>query len=164
MQPSIPANTSGTTRLMLGALGHQVGWTERLILPAPAAGAQWKYTADGRYFERILSVGYTFTASAVVGNRFLSVQLTDNNGLVITKIPGGDNVAAAGVPVVWLTVGSALLAQGPNGDTFGSIPDFLIPPGWSWGSQVFGMDVGDQFSQVVLMVQRYPNDAAQQII
>ena len=42
----------------------------------------------------------------------------------------------------------------------GYLPDLMIPAGWSWSTATSAMDAGDQFDQIILLVQRFPNDAA----
>lgn len=156
-----PANTSSTARLILGELGFQVGWQERVILPAPAAGAQWAHVTDGRYFERILAMDITFTTSSVVANRYPVVDLVDNNGQVITEFPAGAGILASSTVLAHLAIDGPAYAFGTTGATYGYMPDILTPPGWAWQSSVGGMDAGDQFTRVALLVQRFPNDAAQ---
>lgn len=155
-----PGNTSQTARLMVNPPGFAVGWQEPVYLPNPPAGQNWSYTVDGRYYERVVAVQYVFTASAAAGNRFPSVALADANGTQVTIVPGGQNVAPSTAVDANLTVGAPGFAQGTVGNTVGYIPDLLIPPGWRWRSVTGGIDVADQFSGIVLLVQRFPNDAA----
>lgn len=154
-----PPNTSSTARLILGELGFQVGWQQPIYVPNPGAGAQWKHTVDGRYFERVVAVSFSFATSAVVANRFPTVQLTDTNGVTITSVLAGNSVAANSFLGVFLALDGPSYASGGSGSTFGFLPDLLIPPGWSWGSATFGMDPGDAFTGVTLLVQQFPNDA-----
>lgn len=154
----LPNNTSQTARLLVDPPGYAVGWQERLILPDPAVGAQWLHTVDGRYYERLVTCRYAFATSAVVANRFPSVQLKDTDGKVVTVVPGGQNVAASATANAYLTVGAPAYAQGTSGNVIGFIPDLLVPPGWSWGSVTGNMDAGDAFTGVLLVVQRFPND------
>jgi hypothetical protein len=153
-------NTSQTARLMVGAPGFAVGWQEPLYLPSPAVGAQWSHKCDGRYYERLLAVSFTLTASAAVPQRFPVLNLTDTNGVVITEVPAGAGVAASTSLVAYLATGVPGIANASAGAAYGYLPDLLIPPGWAWSSQVFGMDVADQLSGIVMLVQRFPNDAA----
>lgn len=162
MSTPLAHSSSSTARLMTGALAHQVGWQEPVYLPQPAAGAQWSFKVDGRYFTRVLAIRYLFATSAVVANRFPEVQLVDSNGASITSVPGGSTVAASNFLTAYLTLEAPGFAGGSSGDTFGFLPDLLIPPDWIWKSSVFGMDAGDQFSQIILLVQRFPNDTASQ--
>lgn len=153
-------NTSDTARLMNQAPGFAVGWQDRVVVPAPAAGANWKYTVDGRYYERVLAVHFTFNTSAVVANRFPVVALTDNNGFIVTSVPGGSGIAASNGVITDLVVGGPAYNLGNTGNAFGFLPDLLVPPGWIWQSQTFGIDVGDAYTGISLLVQRFPNDAA----
>ena len=160
MTTPVPGNTSQTARLMIRAPGFAVGWQERIVLPAPAAGQQWSYKIDGRYTERLVAVTFGLTTSAVVANRSPVVLLRDNTGTVITQVPAGNAVAAASTLTAYLVNGSPNTAQGAAGNTYGFLPEILVPGDWSWGSGVGGMDPGDQLSAVTLLVHRFPNDAA----
>ena len=160
MASPLPGNTSQTARLMIRAPGFAVGWQERIILPAPAAGQQWTYKVDGRYTERLVAVWFALTTSAVVASRFPVVVLRDNNGTVITEVPAGNAVAAASTVTAYLVNGAPGTAQGGVGNTYGFLPDLLIPGDWAWGSGVGAMDPADQLSAVTLLVHRFPNDAA----
>ena len=162
MTTPLAHSSSSTTRLMTGALSHQVGWQEPVYLPQPPAGQNWKFKVDGRYFTRVLSVTFVLQTSAVVANRFPQLQLLDQNGVLVTAIGAGGTVVASSNLQNYLTVGNPFISAGASGGSFGYMPDFLIPPDWSWQSQVFGIDPGDQLSGIVLLVQRFPNDAASQ--
>lgn len=156
-----PANTSGTARLLLGAPSYEVGWQEPVYVPNPAAGASFTYKSDGRYYERVLAVTFALTTSAAVANRFAQLYLKDANGAVVTSVPCGGTVVAATTLSVNLFVGAPTLANSASGGSWGSLPDLLIPPGWQWALTVFGEDVADQVSGIVLLVQRFPNDAVE---
>jgi len=155
-----PGNTSGTARLMVGAPAYAVGWQELLYVPKPAAGAQWSHVADGRYLTRVTAVRFQFTASAVVANRFIELQLKDTNGVIVTEVPAGQNIAASTAAQISLTPNCPQLADGAAFGVPGYLPDLMIPAGWSWSTSTSAMDAGDQFDQIILLVQRFPNDAA----
>src|SRR5882724_249907 len=160
MTSPLARSTSDTARLMVGAPGVAVCWKKRVYPPNPAAGAQWAHKADGRFLTRLLAVTFTLVTSAVVANRFPAVNLTDSNGKLVTSAPAGGTVVASSTLNVFLTTGAPAYAFGAAGGTFGFLPDILVPPDYSWSSVVSGMDAGDQLSAVVLLVQRFPNDAA----
>ena len=159
MTTPLPTNTSDTARLLNGAPSFGVGWQEPVYLPNPAAGANWSYKVDGRYFERVLSVHYTLVTSAVVANRFPVLTLADQNGKIVSGAPGGSGVAASTTLITDLIIGGPAYDFANVGNSYGFLPDLLIPPGWSWQSVVGNLDVADQFSGIVLLVQRFPNDA-----
>lgn len=159
MTTPLPGNSSQTARLMAAPPGFAVGWQEPVYIPDPAAGAVWDHVVDGRYSERLVSVAFALTTSAVVGSRFPQVELVDTNGKVVLSVPAGDTVVASSTVNPVLMLNAPAFAFGSAGGTFGFIPDILVPPGWSWQLVVFGIDPGDQVSDVILVVQRFPNDA-----
>ena len=160
MTSPLPANTSQTARLMADPPGFAVGWQQALHLPAPAAGAQWSHTVDGRYLERLVSVFTSFQASAVVASRYPVLALVDGDGRTVTEVPVGAAIAAGSLLVASLTAGAPVAATGAGGAVGGYLPDLLLPGDWQWQSRVTNMDPGDQWSAPVLLVQRFPNDAA----
>ena len=161
MDGPVPANTSGTARLLLGGPTYAVGWQEAKYIPNPAPGASWSYTADGRYYERLIAATFQLTTSAAVANRFPQLFLFDNNGKEITSVPVSGTIVASTTLNVKLQLLAPTYSNGTSGGSFGFIPDILIPPGWQWSLTVFSEDVADQISNVVLLVQRYPNDTAE---
>lgn len=160
MPDPVARTTSDTARLMGGAPGFAVGWQQPIYLPNPAAGAVWSRKVDGRFLERVLAVTFTLTTSAVVANRFPAVQLADSNGKVITAVPAGGAVAASQSLFVNLAVNGPAYSFGNSGGTYGFLPDLLVPADWSWSAAVAGLDVADTLTNIVLLVQQFPNDAA----
>lgn len=154
-----PGNTSGTARLINGMLGFQVGWQEPVYLPTPAAGAAWTYTVDGRNFERLLSVYYVLAASAVVANRTTQLNLLDVAGRTILVVGAGATVTAGQTKFCSLQIQSPSIEGGIPSGSVGWLPDLLLPPGWQWQLVIANEDVADQVSGVVLLLQRFPNDA-----
>ena len=144
---------------MIDAPSYAVGWQEPVYIPDPAAGGSFTYTADGRYYERVVALSFTLTTSAVVANRFAQVYLEDTNGAIITSVPCGGVVVASETLNVFLTNDAPSYSNGASGGTFGLIPAILIPPGWKWVCTVFSEDVGDTVTDIVVLVQRFPNDA-----
>jgi hypothetical protein len=160
MTSPLPANSSQTARLMVAPPGFAVGWQEPVYVATPAAGAEWSHTVDGRYHERLVSVHYVFNTSAVAGDRTIGIELTDTNGTVITGVPGGAGIAPSDGAIVDLINGAPAFDVGATGSTYGFLSDILAPPGWIWKSSTFNLDAGDAYTDVVLLVQRFPNDAA----
>lgn len=154
------SNVSQAARLMASPPGFAIGWQEPVYLPNPAAGAEWSYTVDGRYYERLISVRFTFTASAAVADRFPVVHLADANGRVVAGYWAGSGIKAGVVQTVTLSPGNQVVSNYGPADVFGFLPDLLVPPGWVWSSSTAGLDVADQISAITLVVQRFPNDTA----
>lgn len=160
MTSPLAGNTSDTARLILGAPSFGVGWQQPVYLPAPPAGQGWKRKVDGRYYERVLAISFNYVADAVVANRFLQAFVEDNNGAVITSVPCGGTVVASTSLNVNLALHGPSYANSPSGGSFGYMPDLLLPPDWSWSVQVFGADAADQISNIVMLIQQFPSDAA----
>lgn len=158
MDGPIPVNTSGTARLLLGGPAYAVGWQEPVYLPNPAAGATWKFTVDGRYHTRVISIRWGYAASGVVVNRFPMLTLRDANGTIVFRSPAMQQIIAGNnLAMNSYRFGYTDFAQN-QAEQFSGLPDVLLPPGWSWSGDVVNIDAGDQISGVVLLVQRYPND------
>lgn len=160
MAAYVPPGLSQVARLLLGAPDFAVGWQEPVYLADPAAGAEWSYTVDGRYFERVLAVRWVFTTSAVVANRVTRVRVDSADLVAVASVPGSGTVVASSVLRTHLVVGAPAFASAAAGFAYGFLPDLLLPAGWQLHSVTAGLDAGDQYSNVRLLVQRYPNDAA----
>lgn len=160
MASSLPANTSQTARLILGGPSMAVGWQEPVYVPNPAAGTSWKHVVDGRYYERVVSVRWGFTASGVVANRYPMLTWRDSNGTVVLRSPAMELIVAGNnVNMNSSVFGYADFGQN-QAEQFSGLPDLLLPPDWSLSGDVPGIDAGDQVSGVVVVVQRFPTDAA----
>ena len=144
---------------MTDAPSYAVGWQEPVYVPNPAAGADWSHTVDGRYWQRMVAVTFSFNASAVVANRLIVMELVDTNGVTIIEVECGGLVVAGSFLSVNLTADGPAYDVGAAGHSYGYIPGFLVPPGWTWKTNTAGIDVGDTFDGIVLLVQRFPNDA-----
>ncbi len=160
MGSQIPANTSGTARLIAGAPGYAVGWQKPVNVAKPAAGAGWSYKIDGRYVERVIAISFVLNTSAVVANRFPAVNVLDNYGNIVSSVPAGGTVVASSSLSTYLALHGPAYAFGNSGGNFGFMPEFLLPGAWSWAAAVAGMDPGDQISNIFLITQQFPNDSA----
>lgn len=80
--------------------------------------------------------------------------------MVITEVPAGQGVVASTAVTPSLYVGCPILSDAAQFQAPGNIPDLLIPPGWSWGTLTTALQAGDQYSGIIMLVQRFPTDAA----
>lgn len=140
-------------------MGFQVGWQQPVYLQSPAAGQFWSRKVDGRYSERLLLATFTLVTSAVVANRFIALQLLDQNNVLITSVPVAGAVVASTVVTPCLQVGGPAYGSGGSGPVNGFLPDLITPGDWTWKTSGFNLDAGDQFSGIVLVVQQFPNDS-----
>jgi hypothetical protein len=153
-----PPFIADSASLLLRPPGYAQGWQDLIILPTPAPGVTFQHVIDGRWSERLYAAVFRLTTSAVVANRFMSLQLLDNNAVRVAAAAASGAVAAATALRANLCVTIPVQANGTTGDTYGYIPDVLAPPGWSWVLSVSGIDAGDQVDQVSLLVQKFPSD------
>lgn len=161
MTTPLPHSTSDTARLMADPPGFAIGWQEPVYIDNPAAGAVPTYTIGGRYWERLVSARFQLVTSAVVANRNPRWTIRDANGQAVNSVRAGFNVPASTTITVHNTVGAADFAADSSGTSYGYLPNLVFPPGWSWRLNVTGIDVGDAITSVILVVQRFPNDATE---
>lgn len=136
-------------------------WVRVLNVPQPAAGTEWQANpAAGRAFK-ILAALTSLTTDAVVASRF--------PGLVIAW--GGVNVWQGAVPTavtasLTVPVSYAPEVTSASQATAGWPAQLEIPPGWmppdaTVSSKTPGLDVGDQYAAVnLLIVEAWPSPHA----
>lgn len=122
---------------------------------SPAAGADWTYTVPGGYWQRLLGGSARLVTSAVVATRQAWIQYTDGtNVLTASSTTGGMTAGAtwklfiSGGPVAGNGVATAnfeLLA----------LPGIWLQPGYTIGTVTNLIDVGDQWSSIVLWVESW---------
>lgn len=154
---------SDSDALVVGGIQYAVGWSQPLAVAAPAAGVLTVgRQVPGETWERFMLARASFTASAVVGNRLITVQFIDYQGNVYFEAPVSGTVVASTVVTVNLARGivPAVLAAGVS---LACIPDVLLMPGYTMRLVASGgTDVGDQWSAMNMYIQRFPSDAVQQ--
>ncbi len=150
--------TSEHMSVMTNPPGWARGWTEEIIIPDPAAGSVWSHTVDGRYSERLVSARWVLTTSAVAANRFPVLYLADTNGVNVLSVWAGGTVVASTVNGVNLDPQYTLQSNYGGTETFGPLPNRIVPPGYKWTATVQNMDAGDTLTAIVLTVDRFPSD------
>lgn len=145
--------------VLLGAVGVQQGWQDTFQLPAVGAGVGiMARQVAGVAWERVLVAKVRLVTDAVVGNRFLAAQILDGDGNILHTAQASGAVAAATTLDCWFAVGG-MFAQGTAGNANAPIPDLILPSGWTFQFQAFGLDAGDQLSNARVLVQRFPTSA-----
>ncbi|HEU5219174.1 MAG TPA: hypothetical protein VFU23_10975 [Gemmatimonadales bacterium] len=123
----------------------------------PAAGAEMNLTALGLGTWRLLSLLFTFTASAVVAVRQLSLAIDDGTTTVWrgttanTQAANSSNVyelLPQAIPTALIN-GLVLMAMPPEG--------LILPRGWRLRSTTLLIDVGDQYSAISAYVEELPD-------
>ena len=113
----------------------------------PAAGADWLFalTAPGL----LIAVNAVLTTSAVVANRVPSFKLQDTGGDEIWECANGVNQAAAQVRR-YMAGATGSVANIGTQQYFFTPPGLVMSTGWAIRSNTVALDVGDQWSQIVL--------------
>jgi hypothetical protein len=73
--------------LRLSNLGYGLGVTKLQKLPSPAAAASFTHLIPADYWERILSLAFNLTTSAVAGIRTLAIVFQDQDGNIFNLTP-----------------------------------------------------------------------------
>jgi hypothetical protein len=133
-----------------------VSFLQVVTIANPVAGAEFTIKAPGQGLWRVVSVAFTFTASAAAANRrvalladdqtdtwFAAASSVDLTAGLTTRIGAYAGATASGV------VGGAVSIPLPHNG-------LVLMPGYRLRSSAFNLDVGDQYSNVRAQVQEYP--------
>jgi hypothetical protein len=134
------------------------GWTEPVTIPSPGAGvASVGRKIPGETYERILCAHGKLVTSAVVANRNVTLDVVDGAGTTQYSVPVASTVVASSTVLPYGAVHGAVLMSAVGTSIF-TIPDLLLPPGYTVQFNGSGFDVADQWSSLGFLVQRYPSN------
>jgi hypothetical protein len=133
----------------------------KLVTPSnPAAGAGYTYSCDPSYYEVIRSAYFTFTASAVVATRVVTVSFLGPDGETVAFQPVVGSVAASQAGTAYLDP----WLPNPSGTWPGGIsawmPEVVMMPGWKFRVSIALEDVGDTLTGIALRVHSYATSYA----
>lgn len=134
--------------------------TEKLVA-APAAGAEWAVSVPARTTWEVLSVRHRLATSAVVANRAPGLRVNDPNGITVYQLSPQAVLAAGAASFVDFLPGLGTTESVQQQQALLPSPVPVIPEGWSIGSLTTGIDVGDQYSGIVLVVREWTLDAVE---
>lgn len=141
----------GLTRVF----AHGRGFTEAVPVASPAAGADFTYEVGSRYVERPVALCFNLVTSAVVASRQVVVSIRDENSISLAKIPAGGTQAAS-LTRTYSYFDRMGQAQAVASNTFlAPLPGIFMLPGWEIDVAVSSIDVGDQISNVRLLLERF---------
>jgi len=132
-------------------------YQERLTQVNPAVGNEWRHICPGSFVEEVLTIRYKFATSAVVANRVPMLVIIDQNGSEVWRTPPSSNQAAGQTSLY--AYSSATGASQPflsNSVALAMTRIFLFPQ-WQIGTTTAALDVGDQYSEIALVVNRWNN-------
>lgn len=122
-------------------------------IPSPAAGSDWSYEPSNTDQGVVMTLTATLTTSIVVASRLPAIYYKDQNGLTYLSADCGQPQAASlAVTYTWAReFGLGLFAAPVNGQRVSApLPDAWLQPADSIGTKTANMDVGDQWSNIVI--------------
>lgn len=117
----------------------------------PPAGTNFTYTVPPGTAQTITAVRVFFTTSAAVANRFVSLQVRDASGNILSSINNASAiVASSSLQLTWSTSITGF-AFGASGNALMPMPITTpLQPGWQLVVTISGEDAADQLSQIVI--------------
>lgn len=153
--------------LIGGALGRslyellRLRLIRELLVPSPAAGAEWSLAMPAGVYWELLDVRALLTTSAVVATRTPRLRVSDPNNIDVQRFGVASAASASSaVSYEWsaglgMTNNTAATAQGlPT-------PPQAMLPGFTISSLTGNLDAGDQWSSIVLLVREWSIAAVQ---
>lgn len=132
---------------------------QRLVKPVavtqPALGAEWSVQVPANAYWEVVFLSQVFSTSAVVANRGAHVVGGGTDGRVLRVPPAAVQAASAGSLLVYSQAGASYSAGGVTGGTEIPLPVVTLPPGATLGSLTVNLDVGDQYTSIVLAVREW---------
>ncbi len=129
-----------------------------VIVTDPAAGVNWARIVNGGENWKLLSCAFTLATDANVANRTVRVQLLDRAGRVVFATHHQTLQTATQTRRYFLSAGPYDIGA-PATSSFRSLPipsPLWMPQGFSIGTTVVGLQVGDQFSLIDLFIEGWP--------
>jgi hypothetical protein len=130
------------------------GWTRAVILAAPGANTEWVLAPPTGQNWIVRSIGTTFTASAVVGTRYLSLRLLDTLGNEYGRVRLPSTVTAGQTYIcTWAT--SVQLHQLGGSQESNLWEDLLLNSNFQLKSDIGAPGAGDTWGAVHAAVEEY---------
>lgn len=122
---------------------------------APAAGADFTHVFGGAYIRRIIAISAQLVTSAAVANRQVRLDVSSSEGRVLSVPLVASVTASLTTQLSW--------AEGitpPNTALFDNclvagFPALVVPAGFSIASVTQGIDVADQYSNVLIWAETH---------
>lgn len=121
----------------------------------PAAGAEFTVTNTSRTYWELLGVHLRLATSAAAGNRNVIVQARDADTNRYASVSSGQN-QGAGVTVDYsFLAGLGMVSSALITSVGLPVPPIVVVPGSTVSSRTASLDVGDQYSLIVLTVREW---------
>lgn len=145
---------------MEGMVGDGLGkggefFPDHVLVPQPAVGLGAVFPLDSRWWWRFRSVRLLLSTSAVVANRFVTVDITDAEGNAWVRNPAPAVQAAGVANQEYNFADRSFTLSGIAGQPmFSDLLKLWIPPGWQLRVNVANIDAGDQLAGIRLYVDK----------
>lgn len=131
------------------------------LVKAPAAGANWSWSAPSGYFWRPIAIFATLTASAQVANRFPGYQVMDADKNVLFAVAANNAVAAKAKAQVSIVQDLTFNAASESLVVTVPIPSLLLPANYTIEALTVGVQTEDQYSSVRLWLEQWEDRGAE---
>lgn len=132
------------------------GTMRRITGTSPAAGVEFSESVPVGVQWRFISMHARLTASAVVGNRLVTLNLGDAALAAFYREPSGfTQLANQSIPYIWSDAGAF-----NSGLVFGFVQvplpsQVILPVGFTMFSTTTGLLAGDQWSAIGFLVEEW---------
>lgn len=151
MPPRGNTLSGAASQLRQGATVRGRGWQTLVKPPQPAAATSFTRTTPAEYWERLLSLAFTLTTSAVAGVRTLALLYQDGDAYTFNLVPISNEISPSQTLTGYADLASVTPVQAPNSHEItasvtapaagGVIASLVLPAGgWtlSWIIQLAG--------------------------
>ncbi|HXG40218.1 MAG TPA: hypothetical protein VNJ28_04675 [Candidatus Limnocylindrales bacterium] len=118
-------------------------------LADPAAGSDWLATVPAGHVWLLEAIGARLITSATVMSRVPNLTVGDGVGTVLEIAPAGPVGAGETKRLAWLPDVGAIDALGGG---VAPLPRIALGPGWTVGTTTLGLQAGDTWTQVRIVV------------
>jgi hypothetical protein len=136
---------------------YRNSWPELIERPTPAVGTAATFRIPGETFSVLSHASVVLTTSAVVANRFVSLDILDGDTTVTFRSTSGTALAASLTRRFSFAPDVDNVVSAAAGEEMLAFPRSVLAPGLSLRFSVFGIDAGDQLSAVFFHLIRIPS-------
>jgi len=130
------------------------GQMRSIVVPNPAAGADWTQTVPAGTEWIIRSVTGILTNAVAVANRVATLEARDGAGVVLFQADINQTLVAGNVyNLSWFP--GALVAAAANVDNGGMPQECRLPAGFVIRTVTAGLQAADQWSAIALLVEQF---------
>lgn len=133
---------------------YKNSWPELFELTPRAAGQAVVFRIPGETFVALSHASVTLTASAVVANRYVTLDILDGDSTITFRSMSAAALAATETRRYSFAPNVSNVVASAGQSELLPFPDSLLAPGMSLRFTAVGLDVGDQFNGTFLHLWR----------